>query len=208
MSNLLIRMQGIEEQKYFNMLKKELFRKSIHVCSCFIPFFLTSYKTFIVISLSLVVLLYIVCEFIRIKGKEVFLISLITQIASRERDKNKFVLGPVTLSLGIISTILAFNIPSATAGIFALGLGDGLASLCGKVFGKRRIPFTKGKTVFGSLACFLGIFGAILLQTKSLISALILASIGTLIELFPLKDFDNLIIPLVIAFTAQYFLHF
>lgn len=208
MSNLLIRIQGIEEQKYFNMVKKELFRKSIHLCSCFIPFFLTKYKPFIVISLSCVLLFYTICELLRIKGKDVFLISLITKIASRERDENKFVLGPVTLSLGILSTILIFNVPSATAGIFALGLGDGLASLFGKLFGRRAIPFTKGKTLMGSIACFCGIFGAILLQTKSCLSALILAIVGTLIELIPLKDFDNLIIPLLVAFVAQYLLHF
>ena len=104
----------------------------------------------------------------------------------------------------------------ASIGIFALSFGDGLASLFGKLFGKIKIPFTQGKSVAGSLTCFTAIFISsflLLYFSKANLQfltdysslSLILAAVGMGIELLPLRDFDNLLIPVLIGAVANIF---
>lgn len=195
---------GIELKKQLISLKKELFRKSIHICTAFIPFFLQISKPLVVIGLSLAGLLYIAAETLRRRGKEIPLISAVTAAAARKRDENKFVLGPVTLVAGILAAAVLLPLKPASAGIYALAFGDGLASLAGKAFGKVKIPFTHGKTAAGSLTCFSAIFISCFLVVNSTKTALVSAAIGALVEVLPLKDFDNLIIPLLIGLAVMY----
>ena len=122
-----------------NDLKKEIFRKSIHLCAGFVPFFLAHFFVFTITALSSVAVLYIVCEFLRLKGIRVPLISAVTETAARKRDDGRFVLGPVMLVLGIIATALIFQPVPASIGIYALAFGDGFASLAGKLFGKHKL---------------------------------------------------------------------
>ncbi|MCM1320894.1 MAG: hypothetical protein NC041_01815 [Bacteroides sp.] len=147
--------------------------------------------------------LYCISEVLRFSGKNIPLISAVTQAAARKRDENRFVLGPVTLVCGVILTAVVFEPLPAAVGIYALAFGDGLASLSGKLYGHIQIPFTKGKTVAGSLTCFAAIFISAFLSVGSAGAALIIAFAGMCIELLPLKDFDNLFIPIVIALCCQ-----
>ena len=150
--------KGILVKQYRISIFKEVFRKSIHLCSAFVPTLLSvAYKPVLFLLLAALVL-YSFTEFIRLKGINVPVVSKITSIAARKRDENKFVLGPVTLVAGIISAALLWNPESARIGIYALAFGDGLASLVGKLLGRIHIPFTNGKTAAGSLACFYAVF--------------------------------------------------
>ena len=110
-------------------IAKEFFRKSIHLCSGFIPLFLKFAYWPTIIALAVVVIFYIVCEILRLNGINVPLISQVTQAAARKRDENKFVLGPVTLVCGILAAAFLWKYESACIGIYALAFGDGLASL-------------------------------------------------------------------------------
>ncbi len=194
---------SIISRQRFNDIAKEIFRKSIHVCSAFIPFLLKYLYWQVLSALALVTLIYCTAELMRLNGKNVPFISDITAAAARKRDENRFVLGPVTLSVGIMLTALLFNPLPASIGIYSLAFGDGLASLSGKLFGKVVLPFTFGKTVAGSLTCFTAIFISSFLVCHNATVALSLACIGMFIEVLPLKDFDNVVIPLIIAFSAQ-----
>lgn len=100
---------------------------------------------------------------------------------------------------GILIAAIFLPEKAAAAGIYALAFGDGLASLAGKTFGKLKIPYTHGKTAAGSLTCFTAIFCSSFLVTNSARTALICAIIGACVEMLPLKDFDNLIIPVLIG---------
>lgn len=195
---------GVLVKRYMLDIKKELFRKSIHLCSAFVPFFLGIAYTPVLILLTCCLCLYCVFEFLRLKGKKIPFISVITEAAARKRDENKFVLGPVTLVLGIIFSALLWNPQAASIGIYALAFGDGLASLVGKLAGTVAIPFTHGKTVAGSLACFAAIFCSTFLVIHCVVFAFIIALIGMLIEVLPLKDFDNVLIPVLIGGIAQF----
>ncbi len=174
---------------------KELFRKSIHICCSVVPWFLANYYWFTIYGLYIIVAMYYFCEIARLEGHPVPVVSLITETASRQRDEYKFVLGPVTLVLGIVLAALLLPLSCARIGIFALAFGDGLASLGGKLFGRIKIPHTGGKTLEGSLTCFIAVFASTYIITRLSIVSLIVALVSMLIEVLPLGDWDNMIIP-------------
>lgn len=195
---------GIVERQRLNAILKELFRKSIHICSSFIPLFLKFAYWPVIVLLVLAVIVYSISEVLRSKNIELPLISKVTEIAARKRDENRFVLGPVTLVCGILLAALLLPLDCARAGIFALAFGDGLASLMGKLFGKITIPGAHGKTAAGSLTCFFAVFISTFCCCGNCFIALVIALCAMFIEILPLADFDNLIIPPAIGWI--YFL--
>jgi len=190
---------GIYLRQKANSIAKELFRKSIHICSSFVPFFLSLAFYPTIAMLLFAVCGYSVCELLRLKGVTIPLISKVTEVAARKRDENRFVLGPVTLVFGIILAAILLPPESARVGIYALAFGDGLASLSGKLIGRITIPGSHGKTVAGSLTCFLAVFIAVFCCSTNCYVSLVTALFAMLLEMLPLSDFDNLIIPLAIG---------
>ena len=205
--NRLFSRSGIAIKQRSVDVTKELFRKSIHMFSATLPFLLKFAYIPILILLTLALIIYCISEIARIHGHEIPLISAVTAAAARQRDANRFVLGPVTLVLGIIIAALLWKEDAAAAGIFALAFGDGLASLSGKLVGQVKVPLTQGKTVAGSLTCFCAIFISSFLVSGKAGTALCLAGAGMFIELLPLKDFDNVIIPVAIGGLYTLLLH-
>lgn len=191
---------GIVERQRLNAIFKELFRKSIHICSSFVPLFLKLAYWPVIGLLVLALIAYTVSEILRSKNIEIPLISNITEIAARKRDENHFVLGPVTLVCGILLAALLLPLDCARVGIFALAFGDGLASLMGKLFGKITIPGAHGKTAAGSLTCFFAVFISTFCCCRCTLTSLLIAFCAMFIEVLPLADFDNLIIPPAIGF--------
>ncbi len=186
----------------FHNIQKELVRKAIHLMIAFVPTLATWNFTFTVSVLMAGILTYTYSEYLRSLGKYVFLISDITAIASRDRDKGHFVLGPVTLGMGALLALLLYPHPSASIAIYALAFGDGLSSLAGKLFGLKKIPFTGGKTIAGSFTCFAAVFFIAFNMFDNLGSAILLAFVATLLEALPSRDLDNIIIPIGTGFIA------
>jgi len=184
-------------------LYKEFVRKSIHLLIASIPLMASINLSITIGILTAGTLIYSYSETLRCSGSPVFLISNITMIAARDRDRNRFVLGPVTLGLGALLTLLLYPNPAATIGIYALAFGDGLSSIFGKLFGKHIIPLSGGKTFVGSLACFTAVLFASFAVCGDLWKSLFIAVVATFIEVLPLKDFDNLLIPVGTAAFAQ-----
>lgn len=180
----------------------EVFRKTIHLSSALTIVFAERWYTLTVAGIIGISILYCVSEFLRMRGHELYLIAQITRYASRARDKGRFVLGPLTLAGGVLAALLLFPIHTAKIAIFALAFGDGLASLVGKRFGKIRLAFFKDKTVAGSLTCFAAVFLSSLAVSGNFGKSLVLGIVGACIEMLPLKDYDNLLIPVAIGFLA------
>lgn len=196
---------GILIRSRIILLRKEIFRKSIHLCTIFVPLMLHYLYWLTIVGLFAVLAVYIVSEILRMHGKNVPIFSAITEAAARKRDENRFVLGPVTLCCGVLVSALFFNETAATVGIIGLAAGDGVASLFGKMFGNVKIPFTGGKSVVGSLSCFGVIFLLTSLVTGNAAAGLLCGFAGMFVEMLPLKDFDNLLIPVVLASLIQFF---
>jgi len=191
---------GIYIRQKLNSLFKEVFRKSIHICSSFVPFFLARTYDFTIVALLFALVLYSVFEFLRLKGVTIPFVSKVTEIAARKRDENRFVLGPVTLVCGILISSIMLPLDCARVGIFALAFGDGTASLGGKLIGKVTIPGSHGKTVAGSLVCFFAVFVATFCCCQNSFISLIVGVAAMFLEMLPLADFDNVLIPIVIGY--------
>ena len=198
----------VSHNKKAQVLVKEAFRKCIHIMSAFVPLFahLTSPNIAIITLISLI-FLYSIFEIFRLNGKRFFLISSVVEMANRERDEKRFSLGPVTLALGIIIVLYFFPLRIASIAIFSLSFGDGFASLIGKAYGKKKFIF-EGKTFAGSIACFVATFFAQVLFTRNVIFSLAIAFITFIVEALPLKDFDNILIPVIVAISAIFLLSF
>ncbi len=190
---------GITRKQQVNLLAKELFRKTIHVCTAFVPLLLDIAYWPVICILCAVIAVYIVSEVLRQRGILVPVISAVTAAAARKRDENHFVLGPLTLVFGVLTAALLFPPQAAAVGILALAFGDGLASFAGKLCGRIKIPGTAGKTAAGSLTCFAAIFISTFAVTGRAFNALIIGICGMIIELLPLKDFDNFFIPCILS---------
>jgi len=107
-------------------------------------------------------------------------------------------------------------------GIVALMLlcgGDGLADIVGKKMGRMRIPWSKEKSVEGSIAMFFGgwlmALGVLYVYIQSgffdvpfgslLMPVTLIALAGTLMESLHFRDIDNITVP-TLAVVLGYFL--
>jgi phytol kinase len=176
-------------------IQTELFRKAIHFLIAAVPFLANINRTLTMFALAAGIVLYTLAEAMRLQGVEVPVISGITRSASRDRDRGRFVLGPVTLGFGAILALSLYPHPASAVGIYALAFGDGLSSLFGKLYGRIEIPFSGGKTFAGSFACFAAVFISSYLVLGNMMMSTILAASATILEAAPLKDLDNIILP-------------
>jgi dolichol kinase len=192
-------------EHYSDRRRTELARKALHFLIGFVPVLAAYNRIFTLILVGGGILLYTAMELYRWRGGHIPLISDITAFASRRRDQGRFVLGPVTLGLGAFLALLVFPPLTAAIGIYALAFGDGTASLAGKFIGRIRPPFLFGKSLEGSIACFLGtLFSAYAVTVYyrgegNWHLSLIAAGVATIAELLPFRDWDNVIIPLVVG---------
>ncbi|MBN2049377.1 MAG: phosphatidate cytidylyltransferase [Spirochaetales bacterium] len=182
----------------------EFYRKSIHLLIGLVPL-AASYRFELTVAFLISgTLLYTLAEMMRLSGREVYIISGVTRAASRSRDRDRFVLGPVTLGLGALLALMLYPERAAFIGIYALAFGDGISSIAGKLLGKVEIPFTGGKTLVGSGACFLIVYLAAYILYGDLLISLGIAAVATFLEALPSTDFDNILIPVGTGFAAEY----
>ena len=168
-------------------LKSELIRKAIHLLIAFVPFFARNNLLITIYVVAFGLFFYSLNEYFRYRGwKNFTLLSRITEMASRERDQGHFVLGPLTLALGVLLALIFFPHPASTLAIYALAFGDGLASLVGKVWGRTLIPLLRGKTLEGSLACFFAAYLSSFYTLHHMVRSFFIALFATLLEAVPL----------------------
>lgn len=184
-------------------IRTEIVRKSIHFSIAFVPSLASMNQLATMLLLGFGILGYITAEALRLSGIEVSFISRVTSLAARSRDRGRFVLGPVTLGLGALAALSFYPNPAASIAIYALAFGDGLASLVGKVFGRIRLPLTGGKTLEGSLACFLAVFAITVLLTGRPVEAAVIGLVATVVEALPLRDMDNIFLPAIVGALAS-----
>ena len=131
---------------------------------------------------------------------------------SRTGNPREILRGP--LYYGIVFVVCTFLFwYDSPIGIIALMLmcgGDGFADIVGRNFGRSRIPWNPHKTWMGSIGMFLGgfIFSLIILLIymtvgifsfsigELLLPLLVISVSATLVETLPLRDVDNVTVPL------------
>lgn len=183
-------------------IRVELVRKTIHLLVGLVPLFASFNLNLTYFMLAAGTLVYASSETLRMGGVEVPIISRVTALAARQRDSGHFVLGPVTLGIGAMLSLLLYPEPAASIAIYSLAFGDGLSSLVGKLFGSIRLPFTGGKSLEGSLTCFFAVFIAAYSLTQRAPESLGIALVAMLVEAAPLKDFDNIVLPMAAGLAS------
>jgi dolichol kinase len=183
-------------------IQGEFVRKSLHLLIALVPMLASVNLPATLALLAVGTVFYALAETSRLRGVPVPVVSDLTLIASRERDRNGFVLGPITLGLGAMLSLLLYPSPAASIAIYALAFGDGFASLVGTIVRGPRIPFLRGKTWSGSLACFTAVFIVALRVTSRPVYALIIATSATILEAVPSGNFDNIILPFGVGMIA------
>jgi phytol kinase len=132
---------------------------------------------------------------------------------SRSGDRREILRGP--LFYGIIFVVLTLVYwKTSPIGMIALMLmcgGDGLAEIMGRGIQSSKLPWSKSKSVAGSLGMLLGgwvlavfilfifVLAGVFLGPFSgyLLPITYIALVGTLVESLPLKDVDNITVTLV-----------
>jgi dolichol kinase len=180
----------------------ELVRKSIHLLVALVPTLASVNLPGTLTLLVVGTLFYAFSEAARLSGVVVPVVTDLTLLASREGDRYGFVLGPITLAIGAMLSLLLYPLPAASLAIYALAFGDGFASLIGTMVRGPRLPFLRGKTLSGSAACFVAVFAVTLRITGRVGDSVIVAVVATVLEAIPVGNFDNIIIPFGVGLLA------
>jgi phytol kinase len=183
-------------------MQGEIVRKALHLLIALVPVLASVSVSLTLAILASGTLFYALAETSRRNGRPVILVSRLTLIASRAADRNRFVLGPITLGLGAMVSLMLYPEPAASIAIYALAFGDGFASLVGRLVPGPRIPFTRGKSVMGSLACFTAVLVASSALVRTPPEAVFVALAATALEAVPSGDFDNLLVPVGTGMVA------
>ncbi|MBB6042838.1 diacylglycerol/polyprenol kinase family protein [Borreliella yangtzensis] len=188
-------------------IKYEIFRKFFHIFSLIILVFYGINFWIGLVSNILFMILYLSSEVFRITKKKILFFKNISNIILKSREilPNRVSFPPVLLFLGILTSYCLVMGPFNYIGIFSVCLGDGFASLVGKLIPSFKL--VNGKTVSGSFVVFCVTFFSYYYFFPYLTAALILGILAVLVELFDAENYDNLFLPLVVS-TSSYFLTF
>ncbi|MDC7226210.1 MAG: phosphatidate cytidylyltransferase [Spirochaetales bacterium] len=190
----------------YGEIRTELFRKSIHMMVALVPAAASINLLVTLLMLGTAIIAYSVCETYRVNGRTVAVVSGITAMAARKRDEGGFVFGPVTLAVGSMLALMLYPSAAAAVAIYALAFGDSAASIIGRFFGRLNMPAFGSKTLEGTLACAVAVFLSTFAVTSNPSAAVSVAVAASMIELIPVKDLDNLLIPVGTGMVALLFI--
>jgi len=199
-------------------MKSELKRKALHLTGLTVPLSYIIFGrevtlTFVAITLVLFLILepFRIVEHLRDRVKEklgLYVDKKIIEKVEREietiaREHEKRGIGAhIYFTLAALIIICFFPEDIAIGSIAVATLGDAIAAIIGKPFGKHR--FKNGKSVEGSLAYFLTAL-LILTPLMGFFHAVIGALAGTLAEFYELPPDDNFSNQLAIAVVLYVF---
>lgn len=142
---------------------------------------------------------------------------------SRSGKKEELLRGPLLYGLTFWAfTWFHFKQLVAAVALMNLCVGDGLAELVGASFlGAKKLPWSPRKSWAGSAAFVVGAFGGSYAYAElffrwgwseasaaTLTVPLLVASVaGAAVESLPMKDVDNVLVPLAVAFAMRHFDH-
>ncbi|HIH72886.1 MAG: Phosphatidate cytidylyltransferase [Thermococcales archaeon 44_46] len=202
-------------------IKSELKRKALHLTGLTVPLIYLTFgqKAAIgFVSSALIVFLILepfrIVEGLRDRVKRKLGLYVRDEVIARvereldaiSREHEKHSIGAhIYFTLGALIIVCFFPRDIAIGAITVATLGDAVAAIVGKPFGKHR--FKNGKSVEGSLAYFLTAF-LILFFLIDLPHAFVGALAGMLAEFYELPPDDNLSNQLAVAFALWTFRKF
>jgi dolichol kinase len=134
---------------------------------------------------------------------------------SRSSSPSELLYGPLQFTI-VMNWLGLFHFMSEEAAIImaALGMGDGIAPLVGKYYGKHwyRMPLSSKKTLEGSIGgVFLGTIGGVYffsymlgIPVLTLQAILTLATIAMVVEGTSFNNCDNILLPVAMLYSLKY----
>lgn len=188
------------------LLAAELKRKAIHLASLSIPiaYYLSprSWSRTWERALLALVILSLAIEVFRLNNPRIRSVFRHFFGELLRNHEEASLLGSTYLLIAVLLTLHLFDKPVAVLALGFLILGDTVAAIVGKSFGTHRL--LGGKTVEGSVACFLTCLGlTFLMPGIPLYVGLVGALTATVFELLPIPLDDNFRIPLSAGFAME-----
>ena len=168
-------------------------RKLIHFSALLVPILdeVTS-RTIVLALLFAIVVVYTVEEVLRIKGRPLPVLTSFTLRMCKPEEAGRFIVRPIFLAIGIITSLVLFPTKIAYASIAVVAVGDPVAAYVGEKWGRRHLRLNK--TLEGSIA---GLALSFLVASIFVhpAAALLGAATAMLVELVDIPD-DNLTMPI------------
>jgi dolichol kinase len=187
-------------------VKRELQRKSIHLGMIIIPVWVyVTPPNWGLLGLIIATSATVVLDLLRLSDhrlRRFFLRFFRSLIRSHEEEH---LLGSTYFMIAALLSVLAFDDTIAIAALTFLIIGDTVAAVVGKKYGK---PLYWGKSPHGSLACFVAclLIGAGLLDNQWVVLAGAVAA--TVAEALPVPMDDNMRVPIVSGLVMQLVAHY
>lgn len=218
----LIWIRSIDFLAHRNIIPSNLSRKIIHVGTG--PIFVLCWLLFPENNLSrylaALVPLMITFQFALV-GLGLIKDESSVKAMSRSGKRQEILKGP--LIYGIVFVLITIiNWKNSPVGLIALMIlcgGDGMADIIGNLIPKKPLPWSKKKSIFGSLGMLTGgwILSILILSAFSLskvfpldikdylLPILVVSFVATLVESLPLEDIDNITVPVSAILTSLLF---
>jgi phytol kinase len=141
---------------------------------------------------------------------------------SRNGDRREILRGP--LFYGIVFVILTiifwYDSPVGIVALMLLCGGDGLADIVGTRFPSLSLPWSRRKSITGSIAMFVGgwVFAIAILAiyvslgkflgpfSNYILAITLISLIGAIVESLPFKDIDNITVPAIAVILGYFWL--
>ena len=188
-------------QEFTYSWRQEFRRKGIHFGAVLVPLLAGVNFTLTLNLLLAVTVLFMFSELLRLNGISFPAMSLITRLCIRTGEQRRFTVAPVTLSLGVILSLILFPKLIACVAIMVVAFSDSIATVIGRFYGRLKIPYNHGKSVEGSIAFFVSAFMCSIFYVP-LWTALIVSFVSCIIESLPFK-IDNISVPLGTGFFLE-----
>jgi dolichol kinase len=173
----------------YSEYKRKLFHIALGIIMCILIFNVR--KLILIPLLTFIILIGVLIRFFVLKGFEFKIIAKFLENLGRPYEVG---MGAMYYFIGIlISLIFPFPREFSAISVLILGISDGLATVIGL---NSKYKIYKSKTFGGTLTFFTTSFLIVLLSTQSILSAIIVPALLTVLELFSPID-DNLLIPFV-----------
>lgn len=185
--------------------KFEFSRKAVHMLSLLVPLCAYFHVGWTQVTILCFITFYAVSETWKVKGKHFWFHRYILKM-QRDGERNTWARAPFFLAVGVLGSITLFSWEAALIGIYQAGMCDTMAALFGKKFGGTPFPFFSTRKTFTGTLAFIAFALPVCFIFLSPSKAIVLALIGGFLESLPVKDWDNLTVPLIISFLAELFL--